>query len=99
MHLFISKGKKKYERELDVIKFVRYQRKLKMIMDWLMDKSSRFLSAYQKSNTINLSTESENLSDDSVYAKIPYMLDKDTVKIVHHEIVTEFFVNNIIILY
>ena len=41
-----------------------------------MDKSERFLTAYQKSNAISLSTESDSNSDDPAYTKIPKIFSK-----------------------
>ena len=87
-----QKGQEKYKKELDVVEFTRNQRKLKMLMDWSMDKSEKFLAVYQKSNMISLSTESENQSEDPAYTQIPKMLDNDKSKAIHHDIVNQFFV-------
>ena len=88
-----KKGQKKLEKEFDAVEFARSQRKLKMLIYWLMDKSERFLAVYQKSNAISLSTESESLPDDPSYTKIPKMLDKEETKQNHGLIVNRFFVS------
>ena len=58
-----------------------------------MDKSERFLSVYQKSNAISLSSESENQSDDPDYTKIPKMLASEQEKQDHVLAVNCFFVS------
>ena len=60
-YLLYKKAEDKFAQEFDAVEFARSQRKLKMLMHWLMDKSERFLTAYQKSNAISLSTESDSL--------------------------------------
>ena len=92
-HLLFKKGEDKFTKEFDAVDFARTQRKLKMLIHWLMDKSERFLSVYQKSNAISLSSESENQSDDPDYTKIPKMLASEQEKQDHVLAVNCFFVS------
>ena len=92
-YLLYKKAEDKFAQEFDAVEFARSQRKLKMMMCWLMDKSERFLTAYQKSNAISLSTESDSLSDDPAYTKIPKMLASSKTKQKHVVQVNRFFVS------
>ena len=92
-YLLFKRGEDKLSKEFDVVEFARSQRKLKMLMHWLMDKSEKFLTAYQKSNAISLSTESDSNSDDPAYTKIPKMLTKGIDIQNHCIIVSKFFVS------
>ena len=93
-YLLFKKGEEKFAKEFDAVSFVRNQRRLKMMINWLMDKSERFLAVYQKSNAISLSTESEDQSDDPVYTNVPKMLSNINLKQKHIGIVNKFFVSH-----
>ena len=89
-----NKGEEKFIKEFDAVEFARTQRKLKMLVHWLMDKSELFLTAYQKTNAISLFTDSESSqSDDPAYLKIPKMLSRAKTKQKHIVTVDKFFVN------
>ena len=87
------KGQNKFVKEFDSIEFARSQRKLKMFVHWLMNKSERFLAVYQKSNAISLTSESKSESDNPLYANIPKMLDNNEKKENHQAIVNRFLVS------
>ena len=88
-----NKGEEKFQKEFDAIEFARTQRKLKMLVHWLMDKSELFLSTYQKSNALSLTSDSESShSDDPAYTKIPKMLSNAKTKQNHIVAVNKFFV-------
>ena len=92
-YLLFKRGEDKLSKEFDAVEFARSQRKLKMLMHWLMDKSEKFLTAYQKSNAISLSTESDSNSDDPAYTMIPKMLSNGKTKQKHIVIIDKFFVS------
>ena len=92
-YLLFKKGEDKISQEFDAVEFARSQRKLKMLIHWLMDKSERFLTVYQKSNALSLSTESDSNSDDPAYTKVPKMLSNAKTKQNHIVIVNKFFVS------
>ena len=93
-YLLFKRGEDKISKEFDAVEYARSQRKLRMLIHWLMDKSERFLTAYQKSNAISLSTESDSNSDDPAYTKIPKILSKAKEKQKHIVTVNKFFVIN-----
>ena len=68
-HRLYLKGKRKFVAEFDAVAFARAQRKLKMLMNWLMDKSDHYLAVFQRSNALCLTSDSS--STDSAYNKVP----------------------------
>ena len=71
-HKLYAKGEDKFLEEFDAVSFARTQRKLKMLLNWLMDKSERFLAVYQKTNAIWLSSDSESSSSrHDLYKEVP----------------------------
>lgn len=93
-YLLFKRAEHRFAAEFDAVEFARSQRKLKMLMHWLMDKSERFLTAYQKSNAVSLSPQSaSSASDDPAYTKIPKMLSDSKTKQKHVVLVDKFFVS------
>ena len=89
-----NKGKKKFIKEFDTVEFVRTQRKLKMLVHWLLGKSELFLTAYKKTNAISFFIDSESSqSDDPAYFIIRKMLSSAKTKQKHIATVNKFFVN------
>ena len=89
-----------FAKEFDVVEFVRTQRKLKMLINMLMDDSERFLAPYQKVNAISLASDSDKSeSDDPAYKKIPKMKSNTEEKQNHNVIIEQFFVSIIDLLY
>ena len=92
---YFKKGEEKYTNEFDAVEFARTQRKLKLLMNSLMDENKRFLAPYQKLNAISLLSDSDsNNSDNSAYSKIPKMHSKSEIKKRHRSSINEFFVNS-----
>ena len=82
-----------FTKELDIVEFIRTQRKLKMLMHSLIDESERFLAPYQKLNAINLLSDFDsNNSDDPAYSKIPKLLSNTESKELHSLNVDKFMV-------
>ena len=72
---YFKKGEENFAKEFDVVEFARTQRKIKMLMNSLMDESERFLAPYQKLNSINFLSESDsNELDELSYSKVPNLL-------------------------
>ena len=81
-------------KEFDAIEFARNQRKLKMLTHWLLDTSERFMAIYQKTNAINLNTETEHeLSDDPMYTRVPRLFSKKDKIDRHSDLINKFFGN------
>ena len=79
-HKLYLKGKNKFLEEFDAISFARTQRKLKMLLNWLMDKNERFLAVYQKTNAIWLSSDSESSSSrHDLYKEVPKLFSNATL--------------------
>ena len=82
-----------FTKELDIVEFIRTQRKLKMLMHSLMDESERFLAPYQKLNAISLLSDFDsNNSDDPAYSKIPKLLSNSKPKELHSLNIDNFMV-------
>ena len=82
-----------FTKELDIVEFIRTQRKLKMLIHSLMDESERFLAPYQKLNAISLLSDFDsNNSDDPAYSKIPKLLSNSKSKELHSSNIDSFMV-------
>ena len=91
---FFKKGIQKFKKEIDIVEFARTQRKLKMLMHSLMNKSERFLAPYQKLNAITILSNSDNCeSNDPEYSKIPKLLSNAKSNQLHGLTVERFIVN------
>ena len=89
-----ERGEVKLMKEFDAIEFARNQRKLKMLTNWLLDTSERFMAIYQKTNAINLNTETEHeLSDDPMYTRVPRLFSKKDKIDRHSDLINKFFGN------
>ena len=88
-HRLYLKGKRKFVAEFDAVAFTRAQRKLKMLTNWLMDKSERYLAVFQRSNALCLTSDSS--STDSAYNKVPKLHSAQTDRQEHAAAVNKFF--------
>ena len=89
-----KKGEDKFLKEFDAVEFVRTQRKLKMLMNSLMNEDERFFTPYQKTNALSLLSNSDNSDfDDHDYTKIPKFLSSAKIKQRHSVIIDKFFVS------
>ena len=86
-----ERGEYKLMHEFDWIEFARNQRKLKMLIHWLMDTSERFMTVYQKTNAVNLHSSSDSVhSDDPAYLRVPKLFANNS-KIDEHKILIDQF--------
>ena len=89
-----KKGEDKFLKEFDAVEFVRTQRKLKMLMNSLMNEDERFFTPYQKTNSLSLLSNSDNSDfDDHDYTKIPKFLSSAKIKQRHSVVIDKFFVS------
>ena len=89
-----KKGEDKFLKEFDAVEFVRTQRKLKMLMNSLINEDERFFTPYQKTNALSLFSNSDNSDfDDPDYTKIPKFLSSAKIKQKNSVVIDKFFVS------
>ena len=84
------KGSRKLTKELNVVSFLKMQRKIKTIMRLLMTRHQRLFASYSKLNKISTSSGGSH-SESSADLCLPKMLDSSKVKQKHCEAVEKLF--------
>ena len=85
-----SSGKHKLVKELNVVSFVKMQRKLKMVVRLLMTRQQRILAANIRLNKLSINSNSSS-SSNTEDMHMPKMLDNCNTKQQHSEAVEKFF--------
>ena len=84
------KGSRKLTKELNVVSFLKMQRKIKTIMRLLMTRQQRLFASYSKLNKISASSDGSH-SESSADLGLPKMLDSSKVKQEHCEAIDKLF--------
>lgn len=81
--MLFEKGSQKFIKEFDAEYYVKSLRKLKTLMDSLMNDEERVISVYQHSNVV--AAYDTNSSSDDGYSKIPKLFSKNEESIEDHQ--------------
>ena len=69
-----NKGVEKFEREMDLVSFIKTLRRVEMLTNSYLNPSQKMLERYQYSNVINLEKDEEENEPD--FVKIERSLSK-----------------------
>ena len=86
-----ASGKRKLDKELSVVAFVKMQHMLKILLRLMLNKQQRLIASYSKQNKISVSSDSNDSQSDSWSdQRIPKMLDSSNTKKEHDKTVKSF---------
>ncbi|CAI2375893.1 unnamed protein product [Moneuplotes crassus] len=83
-------GEEKFNKELDVVSFIRTYRDLSTLVTSMVDENEKFMITYQKSNSISFQRDTSESSNDENYEAVPKLFSRRRQKELHRDKVDNF---------